>query len=102
MTMSVILTKLDVLQRAYQGSDEFERVVDKLLAGKASEDRLLLVRYDRDLAGFEARYGMNSRDFYALFEAGRLGDAMDYFEWAGLWELRKRLAVKLQELERTL
>ena len=102
MTTSAILIKWDVLQRAYEGSDELERVVDKLLAGKLSENRLLLARYDRDLAEFESRFGMRSKDFYVLFEAGKLGDAMDYFEWSGLWELRQRLYDKLRDLERTM
>jgi hypothetical protein len=33
------------------------------------------------------------------FEAGELGDAMDFFEWAGLYELCEGILKKIQRLE---
>jgi hypothetical protein len=97
--MDAAFLKWETLQQAYEGSDELDRVFDKLLAGKLSEQRLLLARYDRDLADFERRFNLDSPTFYARFEAGELGDEMDYFEWAGLWELRQHLKQKIQRLE---
>jgi hypothetical protein len=100
--MDAALLKWETLQQAYEGSDELDRVFDKLLAGKLSEQRLLLARYDRDLGDFERHFKLDSPTFYARFEAGELGDDMDYFEWAGLWELRQRLRQKIQRLEQVL
>ena len=38
---------------------------------------------------FEEQYQMTTTEFYDKFEQGILGDAMDYMEWAGLFELYK-------------
>ena len=65
-----------------------------------SQHRLRLDRYERDLREFEKRYGMDSATFYRQFEAGELGDAMDFFEWSGLYELRQDLLDKIGHLER--
>ena len=53
----------------------------------------------RDLRTFEDRYGTDSATFYRRFEAGELGDAMDFCEWAGLYELRQDLLEKIHRLE---
>ncbi len=100
--MQQLMTKLETLQAAYADSSELELVFDKLIGGKLSEQRLKLARYDRDLAQFEQQYGMSSSEFYRRFESGDLGDAMDFFEWSGLWELRQRLAGQINQLERSL
>ena len=100
--MQQLMTKLETLQAAYAGSDELERVFDKLIDGRLSEQRLLLARYDRDLAQFEQQYGMRSPEFYARFESGELGDDMDFFEWSGLWEMRQRLSSQIRRLEESI
>ncbi len=39
---------------------------------------------EREMAGFEAKYGMTSQEFAAKWNAGELDCAiMDYFEWEG-------------------
>jgi hypothetical protein len=42
---------------------------------------------------------MESETFYRRFEAGELGDAMDFFEWAGLYELGRDVIEKIRCLE---
>jgi hypothetical protein len=64
-----------------------------------SQQRQRLERYERDLREFENRYGLDSATFYRRFEAGELGDAMDFFEWASLYELRQDLLEKIRHLE---
>lgn len=64
-----------------------------------SQLRLRLERYERDLRDFEQRYSMESTVFYCRFEAGELGDATDFFEWAGLYELQQDALSKIQRLE---
>lgn len=39
------------------------------------------------LKTFEARYHMSSSSFYQQFKAGKLGDAMDFFEWSVFYEM---------------
>ena len=83
------LYKLQVLQDTYPDKAELGLILGKLLDVSLSQHQLRLERYKRDLREFEELYGMESAAFYRRFEAGELGDAMDFFEWAGLYELRE-------------
>ena len=94
------LYKLDVLKDTYSDEAELDLILGKLLEASLSHHRLRLERYERDLWAFEQRYGMESTAFYQRFEAGELGDSMDFFEWAGLCELRADILQKIQRLER--
>lgn len=96
------LRKLEVLKDAYTDEVELERVLGKLLDIVLSQYRLRLEKYENDLRKFESRYGMESETFYRRFEAGELGDAMDFFEWAGLYELRQDIIEKIRRLESAL
>jgi hypothetical protein len=91
--------KLDVFREAYPDSAELDLVLEKLLDLARSQHRLRLARYERDLRDFETHYSMDAATFYRRFEAGRLGDAMDFCEWAGLYELRQDLLEKIRRLE---
>jgi len=51
------------------------------------------------LQQFEAQYNMPSVVFYPQFEQGLLGDNMDFFEWAGIFELQQALLIKIKRLE---
>lgn len=93
------LNKLEALKEAYPDETELESVLGKVLDVALSRHRLRLERYTRDLREFEQRYGMESSAFYQRFESGELGDAMDFFEWAGLYELRKDLLEKIHRME---
>ena len=94
-----VLDKLKLLKEAYSDEVELDRVLGKLLDIVLSQYRLRLERYNEELQKFEARYGMKSDEFYRRFEAGELGDAMDFFEWAGLYELRLDILEKIRRLE---
>ena len=94
--------KLEAIKDAYTDEAELDRVLGKILDAALSRHRLRLERYVRDLRDFEERYGMDSPSFYQRFEAGELGDAMDFFEWAGLYELRLDLIEKIRRVEHAL
>ena len=91
--------KLDILKQACADEAELDQIVGKLLDLTLGQQRRRLARYEHDLEAFEKRYGMDSATFYQRFEAGELGDAMDFFEWAGLCELRQDLLEKIQRVE---
>ena len=97
--MTVVLDKIQVLKEAYPSEAEFDRVLSKLLDNALGQYRLRLQRYEQDLHQFEHQYGMGSAIAYQRFEAGEMGDAMDFFEWAGMYELRQDLLEKIQRLE---
>jgi hypothetical protein len=77
----------------------FDSILDKLLDAARGKHQLRLERYERDLREFEVRYEMDSTTFFHRFQTGEMGDAMDFFEWAGLYELRQDLLEKIRRLE---
>lgn len=91
--------KLEMLKEVYADEAELDQVLEKLLSVVLDQQRHRLKRYEADLHEFETRYGMDSATFYRRFEAGGLGDAMDFCEWAGLLELRQDLLGKIRRLE---
>ena len=58
-----------------------------------------MAELSRDLADFEKKYGMDSEYFYDEFENGRLGDAMDFVEWAGLYQMSKHIEYREKMLK---
>lgn len=95
-----IAHKLELLKETYSEPDELDRLVGKLLEVALSQHKLRLQRYEQELREFEQRYGMKSAAFYQQFAAGELGDAIDFFEWSGLYELRQDIVEKIRKLER--
>lgn len=95
-----IAHKLELLKETYSEPDELDRMIGKLLEVALSQHKLRLQRYEQELREFEQRYGMESAEFYQQFAAGELGDAIDFFEWSGLYELRQDIVEKIRKLER--
>ena len=93
------MDKLQLLRDVYSEESELDQILGKILDVTLSKHRLRLQRYENDLRAFEARYGMDSDTFYHRFEAGELGDSMDFFEWAGMYELRRDLMARIERLE---
>jgi hypothetical protein len=93
------LEKLDVLKDVYGDDASFDRVLGKLLETTLSDYVLRRQKQEQSLAEFEVRYDMRSDIFYRRFEAGELGDEMDFFEWSGLYELYQDLSSKIHRLE---
>lgn len=94
--------KLEVLEAFYEEEGVLDRVLDKLIESVLGEYQLRRQRYEQTLREFEERYGMPSEVFYQRFEAGELGDSMDFFEWAGLFELYQDLLSRIRRLEQVL
>jgi len=94
--------KLQVLTDTYTDKAMLDQILEKLLQVTLNQHRSRLQRYMRELAAYEKRFGIKSDLFYSRFEAGEMGDAMDYFEWAGLYELYQDISEKVQRLEQAL
>ncbi|HAX78564.1 MAG TPA: hypothetical protein DCY88_22710 [Cyanobacteria bacterium UBA11372] len=93
------LSKLELLKETYPARSEIDKILGKLLAISLSQYRLRLKRYEQDMREFDRRYEMNSENFYQRFEAGELGDEIDFFEWSSLYELRQDILNKIHQLE---
>ena len=78
--MSGAVEKLEVLRDTCGDEAELDMVLGKLLDVTLSRYRSRLERYDRELKECEEVHGMDSETFYRRFEAGELGDGMDFFE----------------------
>lgn len=91
--------KIELLKKIAPDDQTLNLVLDKLIGVIQERYVTQLNQYQTDLQSFENRYGMSSQEFYNQFEAGRLGDDMDFFEWAGLFELEQRLLEKISYLE---
>lgn len=56
------------------------------------------VQLIRELTQYELRYGMNSANFSARFEAGELGDAIDLIRWADKFEIYQETKTELDQM----
>jgi len=90
--------KLNLLQQMITEDDTLNQTLDKLLDITLAQYREKLAKYDAALRTFESQYNMRSDEFYAKFEAGALGDAMDFFEWAGIIELSRDARQKIEQM----
>ena len=90
--------KLKLLNESSIDDQEFYQLLGKLLEARLGQQRRHLQQYARDLQEFEMRFDMESPLFYRRFEAGELGDSMDFFEWAGLDELYQEVQSKMERL----
>jgi hypothetical protein len=93
--------KLKLLRDNSSDDENFDQLLGKLLEATLSQQRHRLRQYERDLQEFEQRFEMKSPIFYRRFEEGELGDEMDFFEWAGLYELYQNVQSKVERLEQT-
>ena len=92
--------QMEVLEEMYP--DGLEQVFGNLLQFKLEDYRRSLAEYDEILQNFEEKYEMDSAFLYEEFEAGRAGDAMDFFEWTGIYELRQYVLDRIARIEAVL
>ncbi len=100
--MNVSHDRVRTLEKLYaqgQTSDVMDLALEKLLAYELGETQQRLARLEQDLTEFEGRYDLSSEAFYARFQAGEMGDAMDFVEWASLHQMAERLRQRLDLLE---
>lgn len=83
-------SRLEKMIRLYelgQVSDFMDRVLDKVFAQEAAKEQALIDQLRIDLDEFEEKYDLDSETFYARFRRGEMGDAMDFMEWASLYDM---------------
>lgn len=62
-----------------ENSEEFQRLLRQALASSHPIDDLLELA--AELRAFESQYGMASDEFFEKFNAGQIGDDIDFFDW---------------------
>ncbi|NER08331.1 MAG: hypothetical protein F6K17_40195 [Okeania sp. SIO3C4] len=78
--------------------DNKEQLVEKFIDYHVKKFKREISRIQTDLDEYEKKYNMSSTDFYEQFEAGKLGDDMDFIIWSGIYGLQLERKQKLQEL----
>jgi len=81
-----------------QVSDLTAKTLNKLVDMEISQSRSDLEATEKDLQEFEKRYQMSTEKFYKRWQAGKLGDEMDYVEWASLAQMAHRIRERLEIL----
>jgi hypothetical protein len=77
----------------------FDMTLDKLLAREAARLHDIRARLLGQLAEFEERYGVESDEFYAQYERGKMGDATDFVEWSATVDMLANVEKRLDLLE---
>lgn len=90
---------LEKLYAQGETSDIVDLALEKLFAYELKESQQQLDQLMRDLSHFEQQYDLSSDVFYARFQAGEMGDAMDFVEWASLRQMAERLKQRIGLLE---
>lgn len=71
---------LSTTQTAFELAD-VRSVVDAALSREVGLARARREAYERKCREFEARFNMSSNAFLSDFEAGKLGDDLEMFDW---------------------
>ena len=90
---------LEKLYTQGETSDIIDFALEKLFAYELKESQQQLALLVCDLSQFEQQYELSSDAFYARFQAGETGDAMDLVEWASLHQMAERLKRRIGLLE---
>jgi hypothetical protein len=86
IVIASIIEKLEALEAA--GVEALvDQTLSKLILSEMDRLQATQKRLRVDLARFEQSYGMSSSECAQKFEAGRLGDAADLFEWTSLYHI---------------
>lgn len=103
MTLTTTLDKIKRLEQyaAVQetGSSVLALALDKLLEREISRLEGMKRDLQSDLLDFEMVYGMDSQSFYRQYEAGELGDQMDFVEWSASVEMADNLDHQIHLLQ---
>lgn len=82
------------------------RITDEALpilkSGIALKDKLLTVRaegYLKRLKKFEKKHKMKSAEFFKAFNAGKLGDDAEWFDWIFVYEAYSKIMAQKKIIE---
>ncbi len=95
------LTKIQSLARLYQAgyhSSTIDNTISKLVAMERSRLEHEAKRLTEKLNILEKQYNMPSVEFYRQFQAGKMGDDADLFEWSAFYQMWLSVQKRLQTL----
>lgn len=93
--------KIDILV-SFGAHKELDLSLSKLIHFQIAKYRTHINQIRSELSRFEKKYHLTSEEFYQSFEAGKMGDAGDFFEWVGLYENVLLYKDRIRSLEEAL
>ncbi len=94
--------KLQWLLQSYENGyrdDVIDLVVDKLVDDRLNQIETVVQELQEHLDAYEQQYNMPTAEFLTRYEAGKLGDDADYFEWSSLYKLQHQEQAQLHEIK---
>ena len=99
--MASVLEKVDLLQSV--GAEGLaDQALTKIMQLEIDRLQQEQQRLQAELGTFERTYQMTSEACQQKFEAGELGDAVEFFEWTSMYSIYQRNAHTLRLLEEKL
>ena len=99
------LHNLDLLQELIKREETLDTFVEAMIAKLLDYESERLGAYKQTLQGkleaFEEQYGLRTAEFCHDFRAGRLGDAVDFFEWLALADIYQDVSKALADVDNT-
>ncbi|MDP1545512.1 MAG: hypothetical protein Q8L87_05765 [Anaerolineales bacterium] len=74
------------------------QTLNKLVDLETSRVRMQLEEIERIMADYERQYAMKTNEFFGKFNAGQIGDSMDFVEWASLSKMAEHLRRVLEDV----
>ncbi len=96
-TMGKLANLLRLYQEGYR-SQVIDQAVDKLIRLEVEQSQAEMQRLRERLSAYEEQYHLSSQEFYQRFQAGELGDEMEYVEWSVFWDMYQAAERRLAEL----
>lgn len=99
---SRFLDQLQVLNALYQRgyhSDLMERSLAKIIELEHSHALQQASDLQAKLQAYETQYHIPSDIFYQQFNAGELGDGMEFFEWSAFYDMWQSVQTRLGVLQ---
>jgi hypothetical protein len=88
-----------LIEREEMGDEVIEMTVSKLLSYELEKLRKRQGQIQEKPTAFEAQYNLKTTEFSRKFKEGKMGDAMDLFEWSALADMHQELRERLAEAE---
>jgi len=99
--MSSVIDKIEVLKSV--GAEELvNRALLKIIELEIDRVKQQQQRLKTELESFEKAYHMTSEECHRKFEAGELGDAVEFFDWTSLYEIYQENEQTLRRLQEKL
>jgi|GEM_PF-2860270 len=91
------MAHLKLTKEAIPGSgQELREALQQALAQATPLDDFAQVV--RELAQYEFRHGISSETFFAQFEAGQLGDEVEWLRWANKYQIYRETKAELERM----